>query len=555
MLLVLGVFHVALALLASRGNSSTFDEPVHTLAAFFAVHGDLSLNPEHPPLWKYLAGLPLLAVELHPERSPAFSHITTDPVAQWQLAVDTLYRQGIDGESIVARSRIAISVLGGLLVLIAGLFASRLVPQAPRRAALLTALLLALDPLLLAHTPIVSNDVAITLALLTCLWTAWEIRCGTRPYLLSVLLGLCLAAAVTTKYTGLIALPLCAGLFLIRRKPRVLPLLIALPVAYAALWAIYGFHYAPSPTGALIDSNAIAQRVDLLRQAASPNTPPPIGHDLPTETLLTLEHTHLLPQAFTSGLLYSYGVTRGNPALAAGSYSNHGFLWYFPFAIAVKTPLALLALYLAFAWRKGHATPIRLLALALLLALTLSPLNIGIRHALPLTCLLTLLTATYLSTHWHQPRFRKAAFIAIPLLAIETLAAFPHFIPFFNLPATLIGPDKLLADSNLDWGQDLARLAEWRKLHPEGTLYLAYWGTADPATYGLTVTHLPGTYDLAATQSPADPSRPGYVAVSVTYLQGLTRNGVPAPFFSRLATQPELATAGKTIHIYRWPPR
>ena len=140
----------------------------------------------------------------------------------------------------------------------------------------------------------------------------------------------------------------------------------------------------------------------------------------------------------------------------------------------------------------------------------------------------------------------------IALLAIESGVAFPNYLSFFNAAA---GGSRnginLLSDSNLDWGQDLPALAAWRRQHPEGELYLSYFGTADPAHYGITYRNLPGGYLLGP---PAEwPPGPGYVAVSATNLQGV--NSTPAndfgPLLQPLRKIDPVAVLGGSIYVYR----
>src|ERR1039457_2421334 len=51
---LLSVIFLQLALMA-RSNSATWDEPDHVYSAYMqAKHGDFGLNPEHPPLIKFL---------------------------------------------------------------------------------------------------------------------------------------------------------------------------------------------------------------------------------------------------------------------------------------------------------------------------------------------------------------------------------------------------------------------------------------------------------------------------------------------------------------------
>src|ERR1019366_6113946 len=62
---------------------------------------------------------------------------------------------------------------------------------------------------------------------------------------------------------------------------------------------------------------------------------------------------------------------------------------------------------------------------------------------------------------------------------------FPHPICYFN---ELVVPDQkihFLGDSNLDWGQDLKRLAATAKERKWAKVRLAYLGGADPKVYGL----------------------------------------------------------------------
>jgi hypothetical protein len=93
------------------------------------------------------------------------------------------------------------------------------------------------------------------------------------------------------------------------------------------------------------------------------------------------------------------------------------------------------------------------------------------------------------------------------LQAGETLAVHPHEVSFFNLAAG--GPSRghrWLNDSNLDWGQDLVRLArELERRGAEAGTTVAYFGGAYPPH------DLPSArfFDAATT-----PLTPGLYAVS-----------------------------------------
>jgi hypothetical protein len=133
--------------------------------------------------------------------------------------------------------------------------------------------------------------------------------------------------------------------------------------------------------------------------------------------------------------------------------------------------------------------------------------NIGIRHMLPVYPLLAA-AAVLAVFRALPPRVAAAVLTAgVAIQAAETLAVHPHELSFFNAGAG--GPAHgaaWLNDSNLDWGQDLARVAARLKARGEdaGTT-VAYFGGADPAYY------LPKARPF---EGPLDPLAPGRYAVS-----------------------------------------
>jgi hypothetical protein len=78
--------------------------------------------------------------------------------------------------------------------------------------------------------------------------------------------------------------------------------------------------------------------------------------------------------------------------------------------------------------------------------------------------------------------------VLVVFVAVSSLRTFPLYLPYSN--EAFGGPSKTylrLGDSNVDWGQDLARLAA--RLHdryPTEQVWLVYKGQAEPAYYGIT---------------------------------------------------------------------
>jgi len=83
------------------------------------------------------------------------------------------------------------------------------------------------------------------------------------------------------------------------------------------------------------------------------------------------------------------------------------------------------------------------------------------------------------------------------------------------------GGSRFLLDSNLDWGQDLARLGRFLEREGQPRIALAYFGTADPSAYGIEFGKLLLVHDFDPRVPPSAPSPGDLVAVSVNLLHGL----------------------------------
>ncbi len=163
-------------------------------------------------------------------------------------------------------------------------------------------------------------------------------------------------------------------------------------------------------------------------------------------------------------------LTQPWPNYLFGQISTTGWWYYFPIALAVKTPLPILML-LAFAiartfikhtWRTDA---IFLIPMALIFgSLLFSTNNLGYRYLLPLLPLTFVYVARSISPSLRQPVSRSSlvAVSGLVWLIIGTLAISPYYLTYFNEVAG--GPERgrtILSDSNLDWGQDLVGLKNY----------------------------------------------------------------------------------------------
>ena len=134
-------------------------------------------------------------------------------------------------------------------------------------------------------------------------------------------------------------------------------------------------------------------------------------------------------------------------------------------------------------------------------------------------------------------------------MGIEARQAYPTPLAFFNVLAG--GPSQgsdYLVDSNLDWGQDLKGLKRWMDSNELKTINLCYFGSADPAYYGIPYTALPGNGFMEAGNLPI---LPGYVAISATNLRGVYFPDAYRKFYAPLLKQEPIRRIGYSIFIYR----
>jgi 4-amino-4-deoxy-L-arabinose transferase-like glycosyltransferase len=143
-----------------REEALTSDEPAHITAGDASLRfRNARLNPEHPPLLKMLAAVPLLALQLHfPLTSPAWQEGLND---QWTTAELFLYAFGYAfgnyPHRIAALARLGPVSLTAMLGLVLFGWTRR---WAGDTAALLTLVLYVWSPTVLAHGRLVTTDVA-----------------------------------------------------------------------------------------------------------------------------------------------------------------------------------------------------------------------------------------------------------------------------------------------------------------------------------------------------------------------------------------------------------
>ncbi len=233
---------------------------------------------------------------------------------------------------------------------------------------------------------------------------------------------------------------------------------------------------------------------------------------------------------------------RGHGAYLFGEFRMTGWWYYFPVALAVKTPIAfliLLALGIFVCFRQRR-NPIYLFPLAFSLGILVPAMfgriDIGIRHIEPIYLGLSIIAALGLVQllQWAGTAMNSTLTAGVLLVWMVTSVAVHHpdYLAYFNGFAGK-NPDRILVDSNYDWGQDLKFLSQ--RLHQLGVQEFTL-GTLDGV---MRSDYLEAWYGLPTVKlvNDANPS-PGWNVISPTFAKAsrfqLRRDNLPNPWYERM---------------------
>lgn len=500
------VLHVAGAVWAARSSSVTFDENFHVPAGVRIVTAlDFATSYAQPPLPKSLYGLAALAAGARvPDARVAA------PGAERFVGFSFMRENAGRYPRVYGAARAVAVAASALLALL--VWRAARAWWGPAGGLLALASFVAL-PETLAHAGLAGVDLPTGLLFFgaTLAWLGFA-RTGRWRRFASA--AAWTAAAFLARFSApqlLIAFAVIAAVaHRLGRAPRPARMwagLALMPVvALVALAAGYGFQVSFDPlAGRELHSQAFRSL-----QASLPALRLP------------------LPDAWIAGadyLAFLAEPERKASYLMGEVRTTHAW-WYFPVAIAVKWPLGWLALV---GWRGwvllrgpgGGRAALRETALLAPVAVVLatamtSNLDYGIRYLYPVLPFLAVWVGRLAASRRPRPASPRMAFGAWTLVAItalESAAAMPHPLAFFNRLAG--GPgrgDRIVNDSNVDWGQGLVALREEMRRRGIAKVHLLYHGTTDPALYGV-------DYVLYTGARPGSES--DWFAVSSYFLVGL----------------------------------
>jgi Dolichyl-phosphate-mannose-protein mannosyltransferase len=526
--LVLLLFFFIQGALFVRANSPTYDEGMHLAAGYsYLATGDFRLEPQNPPLIKLFLALPLF-LGYEPPFNPDPQHWRDG--AEFFVGQDFLYRSTLHADQMLAVSRLHNLMLGTCLVALIGWWAYRLWGE---RAALLAAALACFEPNLVAHSSLITTDLGASLFIFLSVYLLWEYVNFSRWWLLAST-GVAVGFALVSKFSAILLLPMIASI-----------------LGIAALTGGRDYAY--------------------LRLGKQPNKL--TGRLLRAGTVLLVILLFALPMIslayfFRGFELWLFGFQRfmalaqmGQPAFFLGEYSHQGWWNYFMVAFLIKTPvgtLMLIAASLVF-YRLGtplgrrEAVFLLMPVVIIFLATTQAKVNIGLRHVLPVYPFLFVLASRLATLHLRRRWLPQIPIGALLIFtAISSLRIAPHQLAYFN--ELIGGPVQgyhYLADSNLDWGQDLKGVKTYMETEELPIIYLSYHGTAPPSYYGIRYQYVPGAWPLEwpppAHKVPASAPRK-LLAISVYNLQDVAFSY--DPLFRWLWARKPIASIGSSIYVY-----
>ncbi|MEX2553011.1 MAG: glycosyltransferase family 39 protein [Actinomycetota bacterium] len=520
--------------MASSGDTATFDEPFHIGAAMEKYNGDLQWGADHPPFAHLILGLPLQLLEFEtPEH--AAEQIDFDGYVRGR---DYMFQGGEDHAArVLQRARLAIVLVTLATMLILFLFAQDLFGFWGGVLALIFA---SANPSVLAHGRLATTDMAVTGLVLASVWLIWRSRRSSRRTLVLSISALMFGLALATKFTALVMLPLALLLVLwsaLRGEPEIqsgVPR-VAVPgamargfvsvilfgcVSLATVWAVY-------------------LAIDPQLEYRSRVTEEPVELTDKIAALLPL------PEPYRDGLrLQVMWDSVGRAGFLFGEKYLGGKASFYPASLAMKSPLALIAAFIlgSIAWVTIRRRPLDLLMLLLLpvsfllFAMTTGT-NLGVRHVLIVPLFMALVGG---AMALKRSRAWLAASIGLSVWAlVATWSSYPAHIAYIN--EAFGGSDnayKLVGDSNVDWGQDLVRLRDYLESHevPQ-PVWLAYFGQVPVEEY-----HLPVTI--------ADPDTVGEIQGTLAISVSKINNSIPGSYDRLVENRRPFAQIGHSILLY-----
>lgn len=354
------------------------------------------------------------------------------------------------------------------------------------RLALLTTILYAANPILLAHAGLMTTDFPVALVTLIAITQLYDYL-RNPAWWRTLLLALAFGALMVTKLTGFVVVLLLfppalvyalmrRGRFAERTRVQTARTLLV-DVGVVALVCIlsvnlaYRFHDTGLTVAELVDhpepKNWI--RKDLVNERTT------LGH-FPEGFVMPVPFTYVF-----SGEFIRAQNKRGHAGYFLGKKTPKGVPGYFPILLAIKLPtgtiLLLLLGFVLAARRLFRGLPLDVwlngyLAAAFLAVTFNSQINLGVRHAILVVPSLVMLAGRSADALFSRgPRWSWVAIGCVASAVVSTAMAHPRYLGDFNWMVGGRAGGHYVSVIGEDWGQDVSELADWQRETGEPVAY------------------------------------------------------------------------------------
>ncbi len=557
----------ALAVTSMWNDNANYDERIHLPAGYsYITQQDMRLNPEHPPLVKDLAALPLLFMKINfPYQSWGWNtalSIDSSRTPAWQTDVgfgnDLLYYFGNDAQNMMRYGRIPIILIGILLGFYVFKFTKELWGDL---AGIIALTFYSFSPTVLAHTRLVTTDVAAAAAFFISFYylykwlkiPSWRNLC---------IFGIVLGFGFLAKFSTFLLIPIFSFIILawvlLQERGKKLwvfkkylgSFILILIIAYLVVGAVYAYHIWNYPPQKQITDTAFILSTFGFKPLVN------LSVWISSQPILRAWGQYFL--GFLMVLQRSGG---GNTTYFLGDISAEGSRSYFPVVYLLKEPLVYIlltffALFLALTkcvkhcqermkklWFSDFKQLLKdnfsefgiLTVIVVYWAFSIqSNLNIGVRHILPTLPFIYALTARQMSQQilglkWR--RIKRGLVIAILFVwaIVSVVSIWPSFLAYFNeIAGGANNGYKFAVDSNNDWGQDILRLSQFIEKNNIKEIKLDYFSGA-PAEYYIKTAKI--------TSFNREIPQKGWLAISATILMGACKSDkIPCSYNERSYT-------------------
>lgn len=337
------------------------------------------------------------------------------------------------------------------------------------------------DPNIIAHSRIVHQNLFETCVIFIAIYYFWNfLKFGGKKN--AVLSMLIFGITYITRYSSLYLLPIYLVLVIGFYHQEIIDLLKTKQIKELILklrqFCLYVTLFGLSAI--LLINIGFAGEKTFLKLA---------DYEFQSKTLISLQSSPIiksipipLPYAYVRGLNFAKSAQKSGKA--GGSYlmgvlSREGFKKYYIVAFLYKVPIATqlllgMAILSLIKYRKQikfwENEAFLIVPIIIFFALLSSAkLQLGIRYILMIFPFIFVLCSR-LMLNWDIAKLRYRIFILslLAYLIISNLSYFPHYLSYFNelLVDRRMGYT-ILADSNLDWGQNKNYVLDYVKKHPD----------------------------------------------------------------------------------------